>query len=252
MTSVTCYNYAYLDPTCSAKIETGSVCLLFKPLYVGKGKNDRCMHGKIALEEGKQMLTNRLLYAELKRLQRRGYDPEILKFNEGVTSTEALLIEGEIISLLGRKGLDEGGILCNRALGGEIPDTTGLAPPFKGRKMKDVLSPERYEAYIKACSKPKSKRAMERMVETRKQRGSYTTGEAHPRAKRFVLVSPKGETFEVVGGLKSFCAAHNLSWQTLFGNQDAGPIKLDRSRHKNVKRLSERFWNTIGWECRTT
>lgn len=252
MTDVTCYNYMYLDPSTEAKIEVEGLCLLFKPLYVGKGKNDRKLHGKIALEEGKQLLTNRLLYVELKRLQRRGFDPVILSFNEGVSSDAALDLEKSIISKLGRKGIEPNGILCNRALGGEIPDTTGLAPPVKGRKMKDVLSPERYEAFMAACSKPKTEKAIKQMVATRKERGTYTTGKAHPRAKKFVLISPTGQAFEVVGGLKKFCAEHNLSWQTLFGNQNMGPLQLDRSRYKNTKRLSERFWNTLGWECRVT
>lgn len=251
MTPVTCYNYAYLDLSVPTKIETERLCLLFSPLYIGKGKDDRMLHGKIALEEGKQVLTNRLLYVELKRLQRKGYDPEILKFNDGVSSTEALEVEKRLIAKLGRRGIEPAGMLCNRALGGEIPDTTGLAPPIKGRKMEDILSPERYTKFMEACSKPKSVEAMKTMVQTRKRTGSYTTGKDHPRARKFILISPEKEVFEVVGALKKFCQEHNLSWQTLFANQNQGVIQLDRSRYKNVKRLSERFWNTLGWECRT-
>lgn len=251
MENVTCYNYAYLDLSVPGRFETDHVCFLFAPLYVGKGKNDRCNHGKIALQEGKQLLTNRLLYVELKKLQRMGYDPEILKFNEDVSSDFALKIESQIIATLGRKGMEAEGILCNRALGGEIPDTTGLAPPIKGRKMKDILSPKRYDAFIASCSRPKDPLAIKKMTETRRARGSYVGGEQHPRAKKFVLVSPNKQVFEITGGLKKFCAANNLSWQMLFANQNKGVISLDRTKHKNLKRLSERFWNTLGWECRT-
>lgn len=249
MKSSNCYNYVYLDPSAPSKIEAPSICFLFKPLYIGKGKNNRCLHGKIALEEGKQILTNRLLYTELKRLQRKGFDPEILKFNDGVSSSVALNLEKDLIDALGRKGIEDGGILCNRALGGEIPDTTGLSPSTKGRKMYDILSPERYEAFIAACSKPKTAETKEKMVQTRKKNGTYTTGSAHPRARTFFLISPTKERFEITGGLKKFCEAKNLSWQMLFSNQNAGVIQLDRSKHKNLKRLSERFWNTLGWEC---
>lgn len=251
MENVICYNYVYLDLSKAAKVETTNVCFLFKPLYIGKGKNQRCEHGKIALEEGKQMLTNRLLYVELKRLQRRGFEPEILKFNEEATSEHTLEVEKNIIALLGRSGIESDGILCNRALGGEIPDTTGLAPPIKGCKMKDILSLEKYEAFIASCSKPKDKAAMKKMAQTRRARGSYTIGEKHPRAKKFVLISPDQQVFSVTGALKKFCADKNLSWQMLFANQNKGTITLDRSKHKNLKRLSERFWNTLGWECRT-
>jgi hypothetical protein len=251
MKIVTRYNYVYLDPTSPAKIETERICFLFAPLYVGKGKEDRCLHGKIALEEGKQLLTNRLLYVDLKRLQRRGFDPEILKFNDEVTNEEALDVEGKIISVLGRRGIDADGILCNRALGGETPDTTGLPPPTKGKKIKDFMTQDRYERYRVVMSRPKTDVAMKKMVSTRKSNGTYTTGSAHPRAKKFVLISPSAERFEVVGALKKFCEEQDLSWQTLFNNQNLGKIEVDRSKYKNTKRLSNRFWNTVGWECQT-
>lgn len=251
MKIVSRYNYAYLDPTSPARIETDLVCFLYTPLYVGKGKEDRCLHGKIAIEEGKQVLTNRLLYVDLKRLQRRGFDPEILKFNDGSTNEKALEVEGEIISVLGRRGIDPNGILCNRALGGEIPDTTGLPSPIRGKKMKDHLSSERYAKFLETVSRPKTAVIIEKMVSTRKTNGTYTTGSAHPRAKKFVLISPSAERFEVIGALKKFCEERDLSWQTLFNNQNIGKIEVDRSKYKNTKRLSERFWNTVGWECQT-
>ena len=36
------YNYVYLDPRKPGKFEFESICFLFEPLYVGKGKDDRC------------------------------------------------------------------------------------------------------------------------------------------------------------------------------------------------------------------
>jgi hypothetical protein len=252
MKHVTHYNYAYVDPTSPAKIETQDICFLFMPLYVGKGKLDRCLHGKIAIEEGKQLLTNRLLYVDLKRLQKRGFEPEILKFNDDSTNDDVLQVEGRVILKLGRKGIEADGILCNRALGGEIPDTTGLPSAIRGKKMIEHLHPDHYAKYIAAMSKPKSDDAIKKMVNTRKTNGTYKSGSSHQRARMFILVSPSETVFEVNGNLKKFCEEHNLSWQSLFNNQNAGKIKVDRSRYKNVSRLSTRFWNTVGWECRTS
>ena len=218
------YNYVYVDPTTPGRYETELVTFLFAPLYVGKGKRDRCLHGVIALREGKQILTNRLLYQDLKRLDQLGHDPVIVRFNDSTTCEGALQMEDNIIKLWGRRGIEEGGILCNRANGGKIPDISGV---------------------------PKTDEQNRKMVDTRRARGSYDGGAKHPRAKKFVITSPNGEVYEVVGGIKKFCTEHNLSWQTLYNNRNSGKIVLDRSKYKNVARLSEQFWNTIGWECRS-
>lgn len=252
MQSVTCYNYAYLDPTKPGRFRTEKVTFLFQPLYIGKGKNDRCLHGARALQEGRPLLTNKLLYKELVRLLKKGYEPVVVLFNDCTSSEDALSVEGDVIATLGRKGIEPSGILCNRALGGEIPDTTGLEPPIKGKKMKDVLSPEKYSLLIEKLRQPKTVAQKSKMVKTRRERGSYDGGATHPRAKTFTLISPSGEIFTVKGGLKKFCADNSLSWQTLYNNQNRGAIKVDRSKYKNTARLGEPFWNTIGWECRST
>ena len=244
------YNYAYLDPSSPAKTETEKICFLFNPLYIGKGKHKRCFHAAIALEEGKQILTNKLLYVDLKRLLRKGFEPVILKFNEDTSNEDALSVESAIIELLGRRGIENNGILCNRALGGEIPDTSGLPSALRGKKMKDHLSSEDYKIYLEKMSRPKKTGAIKKMVQKRTENGSYKSGAEHQRARTFIIISPAGVSTKVVGGLKAFCETNNLSWQTLFNNRGNGIIKVDRSKYKNTARLSERFWNTVGWECR--
>lgn len=216
------YNYAYLDPMKPVKLETDQMCFLFQPLYVGKGGGNRYLHGVAALTEEREMLTNRLLYVELKRLFLNGKIPVVVVFNTDVSNTEALIVEDRLISLLGRKDLDPNGILCNRARGGAMPDVSGV---------------------------PKLESTKRKMVSTRRANGTYATGAKHPRAKRFVLVSPTGERHELDGNLKTFCATHNLSWQMLFAGANKGILKLDRAKHKNLGRLTDRFWNTLGWEC---
>lgn len=244
------YNYAYLDLTKKRRIVTPTICFLFEPLYVGKGKGSRYQHGRIAIEEGKQLLTNKLLYADLKRLLRAGHDPEILKFNEESSNENSLLAEASIIEALGRRGIEQGGILCNRALGGEVPDTTGLPAPMRGKKVKDHLSPERYELYRHKITQPKTAEAIQKMVKARKENGTYQTGSQHPRAKTFVMISPAGQEFIVTGALKSFCSEKNLSWQLVYKNLDKGRIENCSSKYQNVNRQSEKFLNTLGWECR--
>jgi hypothetical protein len=223
MKSVTRYNYAYIDPTKPARIITPCISFLFKPLYVGKGGGDRMFHGVRALEEANPLLTNELLYKDLKQLMKDGHEPQIVVFNEG-SNDDVLMVEEDMILQLGRRKLDQGGILCNRALGGAMPDCTGM---------------------------PKSAVTKTKMVKTRRDQGTYTTGAKHPRARSFTVIAPDGSVFLVVGAIKKFCEEQDLSWQTLYNNRDKGKIMLDRSKYRNLARLTKRFWNTIGWECKT-
>lgn len=214
------YVYAYLDPTKPGKYETENMTLLYEPLYVGKGRLERFGHGRAALLAGKYFLTNKMLYGKLCSLQRRGFDPVIVFLKYDLTADQALDLEGALIERFGRINKDPNGILCNRRKQGEIPDPSG---------------------------KPKSKLASEKMKATRYANGSYYTGEKHAMARTYTLVSITGETFVITGGLKKFCESKNLSWQTLYSHIGKGQIKLDRSRYKNIKRLTDKFWNSIGW-----
>lgn len=218
------YVYAYLDPQVSGKFVTPYFSFTFQPLYIGKGREERMYHGKIALIAGKYLLTNKMLYGRLCSLSRSGFDPVVVLIKDNLSAQEALDMEGQLIEQFGRLNKDPGGILFNRRKQGEIPDPSGLS---------------------------KDKAAMLKMKETRMKNGSYYTGADHAMAKTFQLQSPTGEVFSVCGGLKKFCASHNLSWQTLYSHIDQGPIVLDRSKHKNIARLTERFWNTLGWSIQS-
>ena len=88
----------------------------------------------------------------------------------------------------------------------------------------------------------------DKMVNTRMSKGTYYTKDLHPRAKHFTAINPEGVAFELHGNLKDFCKEMNLSWQTLYGNVNSGIIILDRSRYKNLSRLTNRFFNTLGWQ----
>jgi hypothetical protein len=195
------YNYVYLNPTKPGRYQTETVSFLFEPLYIGKGKGNRFQHGIRAINESKSILTNKLLYVALVRLLRNGFEPAVTVFNDCCSNDKVLEIEDGLIKHFGRRGIEDFGVLCNRALGGEIPDTTGLPSAIKGKKMKDFFSEEAYKKYIEKIS-IKSEAQILKMVQTRRLRGSYNGGPAHGRAKIYTITSPAGEEFIVNGSLK--------------------------------------------------
>lgn len=242
------YVYAYLDPTKFGKFDLENFVSLFSPLYVGKGKENRLNHGLGAVDAAKPQLTNRRLYCKLVSLKKKGFDPVVVKIKSDMTSAKALELEAMLIKRFGRKVFDHRGILLNIALGGEIPDTTGVPPSNKGKSISQLYSEEKVKQIRSILSLPKSQKTKDKMVNTRMSKGTYYTKDLHPRAKHFTAINPEGVAFELHGNLKDFCKEMNLSWQTFYGNLNSGIIILDRSRYKNLSRLTNRFFNTLGWQ----
>jgi hypothetical protein len=245
------YVYCYLDPSKKQNFETSLISVIYKPLYIGKGKKDRYKHGINAINELNAALTNKRLFCKLRNLQNNNFPPLVIKIFENLTNEEALNIEEKLIFELGRKTFDNNGILLNIALGGQIPDTTGVPPINKGKKIDDIYSSEKCIEIRELLKKPKTKEQNDKMVKTRKNNNSYYENENHQMAKHWTLISPSNEIFKIVGTLKKFCNEHNLSWQTLYNNKNKGPIILDRTKYKNLSRLTPNFFNTIGWELQT-
>lgn len=242
------YVYVYLDTSCPGRYDLHTTTLLFKPLYIGKGKNDRYLHGVAAITKSDPSKTNRRLYSKLKNRISRGHAISVIKICENLTNEKALFLEEQLINDMGRADIDFNGILTNRARGGEIPDTTGLPPPNKGKHYSDYMSGDKLHNAIQACKMPMPSEAKNKMVSKRRKNGTYYTGNNHALAKRWIAINPHGLCYELHGNLKVFCSEQNLSWQTLYNNIDSGPILLDRKKYKNTARLSIRFWNTIGWQ----
>lgn len=126
-----------------------------------------------------------------------------------------------------------------------------FANSMKGRKFEEIFDPIMCAKLKENLRKPKSEATTAKMKNTRFKNGSYYTGEKHAMARSFRITSPNNEIFQICGKLKSFCEDNNLSWQTLYSNINKGKIILDRTKHKNIKRLTDRFWNSLGWEIKS-
>lgn len=134
-----------------------------------------------------------------------------------------------------------------------IPITAGVEPTNKGKRYEDYLLPERCEIIKAKLRLPKTEESKQKMVAKRRAGGSYDGGAKHPMARSFLLISPTGKQFSIVGELKKKCEELSLSWQALYHMIDKGPIPtiLDRSKYKNLTRLGPKFYNTMGWEIKS-
>jgi len=67
----------------------------------------------------------------------------------------------------------------------------------------------------------------------------------NPRAKRWEIVSPAGETFRIEGTLKQFCEEHRLAVGILKRMRNKGPYMS--TRYSKTRGLAK---NTEGWEIK--
>lgn len=139
---------------------------------------------------------------------------------------DAKQYEEELVRRAIRFGLKLGDRLLNR----NIPNTGWQTANLKGI--------------------PKSKEHVAKSVATRKSEGSYHCGSKHGRAKKFLLISPDGVEYHLFGNLKSKCAELGLSWQSLYNNLDKGVYIGGTGKYNKVKRITETFLRTLGWELR--
>lgn len=75
--------------------------------------------------------------------------------------------------------------------------------------------------------------------------GGARHGEANSMAKKYKIVPPKGEPFNVIGGLKKFCDEHNLSLTVMRTFINNGPVRLCDFQKSFT---TERSRNCVDWQ----
>ena len=113
MSIIKFYVYLYLDPRKPGKYIFSSYIFEYEPFYVGKGKKDRAY---LHLKENRQ---NPHFNRKIKKIQQEtGNNPIIIKYQENLLECNALKLETDMISAIGRHNLNKGP-LCNLTNGGE-------------------------------------------------------------------------------------------------------------------------------------
>ena len=124
------YTYLILDPRQSGHFiyDGGKLSLAYLPIYVGKGKGERCDYH---IKEANRLLgkdhseewiiynrTNGEKFITLIDILKEGREPIIIKVLENVTEKEALSKEIELVWVIGRADMNMG-TLTNKTWGGE-------------------------------------------------------------------------------------------------------------------------------------
>lgn len=118
------YVYCYLDPRVKGEYVYGDYAFEYVPIYVGKGTGQRAsahLWESTLNRDGNKKKVNKL-----RKIMNLGLQPILVKLHEGLTESEALLLEMKVIAAIGTE-FDHTGTLTNLTAGGETsPDPKGM------------------------------------------------------------------------------------------------------------------------------
>jgi hypothetical protein len=109
------YVYIYLDPSKNGEFKYGEYSFSNEPFYVGKGKGQRFKQRSSVSKTESGYLNNKI-----RKLDKNGLKPIILKIKDELLENEAFLLEKEVIAQIGRLDCKKGPLL-NFTDGGEGP-----------------------------------------------------------------------------------------------------------------------------------
>jgi hypothetical protein len=242
----------YLDPRKAGSYIYGDIKFDFEPFYIGMGKNYRLYdHLKEAMYKSFITKGNQHKYNKIREILALKQTPIILKIKDLITLEEAISQEIKLIDLIGRNDIGRGP-LTNLTNGGELgPDLTGEKNPMYGKRGKNHPAShwKRTEEHLKNQSishkgdknsqygkkwseerkkqfsefqknrvaniPPEQRSKVVHTIENKIKMSKNFSGGGNPIAKKWKIISPTNEVYNIKGTLRLFCKEHNLAYDSL-------------------------------------
>lgn len=263
------YVYVYLDPRKEGQFKYGEYGFDYEPFYVGKGKGDRFIEH---LRESRlSKSTNNIKVNKISELKVLDMEPIIVKLFETIDEYDALELEKNLISIIGRLDL-ESGPLSNLTNGGDGIVGRVITDNFRNKQstiMKDYYKDNPISEEVRdKISKALLSKNMVRSEETKRKISEANSGREYSdeyiehikkirkgpkltHRNRYEIISPKGEIFNILGKveLDKFIKNNNLSSRKLLEFVNKGVITENDVR-KVINGTNNKTKNSIGWEIK--
>lgn len=222
------YVYVYLDPRKPGNFTYGEYSFDYEPFYVGKG------YGERSTNHLKGNKYNKHFDNKIKKIRKEcGHNPFIIPYKDNLLEHNALKLEMNIITTIGRYDLKKGP-LCNLTNGGDgqsgfvfsskmiekmSKSHIGHTPWNKGKT--GIYSKETLNNWSKKRKgREHTKETKEKMIKSRTglKRGKY---KKTANTKIWKVTHPSGK-IEIVDGLKNFCKENNISYMNMYRNKLVG------------------------------
>ena len=208
------------------------------PFYVGKGIGNRVYFH--LSEQSRAKSDNERKFNKIQKIRKDGYDPEIKIVKYFDNEEDAYNYEEVLIKQYGRIRYDEGGILTNICESSRPPklkgrtyqeiygdkweeeiekrrklqiEAGGYGPKEHTeetkRKISEKTAGKNNPSYGVPCSEERKRKIREKAKER------FANGFISPASKTWKLICPEGNEYIILGGLKDFCANHNISYATM-------------------------------------
>ena len=202
------YNYIYLDPRKPGKYCYNNISLLYEPIYVGKGKSDRCLY-----HIKSKRVDNPIFKNKIKKILSDGYKLEdfIVKINFTENEELSYKYETNLIESIGSVFIDSinDGPLTNICL-------DNIPPKLKGKTYKEI--------YGDRAEEERKKRHLHQLSV-----GGYFKGHKHSEtSKRKISESITGNKNPMWG------KNHKEDTKNKIGKANKGKLSGDKN-HKSKK-----------------
>jgi len=234
------YVYSILDPRKPGVYKYEELEFAYEPIYIGKGKKNRLNeHLKTRALRKNSFKTNKI-----KNILKEGFKPIIIKLRENLEEQEALKLEKEYISRIGRY---PNGTLTNLTDGGEgvsgLKHTQeskekmfktwfklGQQPWNFGKTMSKEHCEKLSRSHLGQVISESTRLAISNAHKGKRQSSDWVEKKRNSLCKKKYLVTYPDGTIKTVSNYNEFCKNNNLS---------AGSMSLvlngKRDHYKNYK-----------------